>query len=315
MIMKKIFKVVFLIIVIIGISAAIFIIIRLEKNNFKQNESIFFDQSKIAADMDYKLSEGDSIEISEVPIVAELTQDEYKRVFYIDGNIKRGVTHNSHPIDYLIFSPSKNKFGYFENLDIYDKNVPYDKQLILHVVDQNTKDKKEIYHGSFRTSDWEWFSEKEILVGYNCGTECKVLYLIDIDSNKRHTLQYGVGYQWSPNKELVFAYHYTAAYGITVGDKFGNETFNLRRDKNFSELIWKTKAAWSPDSKKLALIIKKENQEKLELLVFDVENNFKTIYQKDLEANDFNNLSWQNNQVVSYQIGDEIKKILITKIF
>ncbi|MFH1838654.1 MAG: hypothetical protein ABH808_04170 [Candidatus Kuenenbacteria bacterium] len=275
--MKKIFLKIFFLITA-GIFAVIFLI------GFKKNELFFFNQSKNVININDKLSESDFIEISDAP-VSKLIQDKYGRIFYI----KKRVVHNGHPISYFSFSPSKNKFGYFKNLDIYNENIPYNRQIILHIEDVITKNKKEVYHGSFKTSNWKWFSDNEVLVVYNCGTECEALYFINVNSDEKYILQYGVGYQWSPNKELVIAYYYTGAYGIAVGDKYGNEIFNLQREENkfFSKLVKETKGIWSSDSKKLALIIKKENQEKLELLVFDVENNFRIIYQKNLEKNNF----------------------------
>ena len=95
---------------------------------------------------------------------------------------------------------------------------------------------------------------------------------------------------------MVLAYHYTAGPGITIGDKFGKVLFELirRHPFEYNKLVDMTEARWTPDSAKIALIIKKENQEILELIVFDVKQNFKQIFQKDLrgERNDVD-FFWQ----------------------
>ena len=159
----------------------------------------------------------------------------------------------------------------------------HNKEVVLLIRDVNYGETKEVYNNNFGASNWEWFSENEVLVSYGCGTECRVLYLIDIDSGKQWTLQYGVGYEWSPNKEMVVAYHYSWKYGITIGDKYGNELFTLRRERGpvVNDLESKTQAIWSSDNTKMALYIKKEGENEMELLVFDIEKSFKQIFQSD----------------------------------
>lgn len=242
------------------------------------------------------VNQNNQIDMSEVPL-DKLVEDEVG-VYY--GHSENRVTSNGNPIVRLIFSPSGEKVGFLENRDIYDESIPFDRQVILHAGDVKKKDFRELYHGSFRTSGWEWFNENEVAVYYNCGTECQLLYLADVYSGEGNSLVYGVNYEWSPNKELSLAYHYYSwgIYGITVGGKKGNELFSVTRNPAHNdnwELIGKTKAKWSPDSSKLALIIKKENKNQMELLVFDVSNNFKQIFRWDADNADEYNLEWDEN--------------------
>jgi len=61
-------------------------------------------------------------------------------------------------------------------------------------------------------------------------------------------------------------------YSGSFGDKYGND------------LESKTQAVWSTDSTKIALFIKKEKEDKMELLVFDTEKNFEQIFQSDMDS-------------------------------
>lgn len=125
----------------------------------------------------------------------------------------------------------------------------------------------------------EWLNDKEFVVYRGCGTECQIAYIFDIEKNYKRKLFYGVGYQWSPDKELVVAYHFSGGYGITVGDKYGNVLFEFRRPLplTYSKLTDETEIMWSDDSKILILIIKKADEEELETIKFDVDNDFKVI--------------------------------------
>lgn len=237
--------------------------------------------------MDYsnKGAENNIVDIIEIPISA-VTMDDYGRLFYIDKDTKKKVYYNGHPTSYLHISPLGNNFGFYEEFNIYDKSIPYDRQVILHIGDINTKNMKEVYSGSYRTSKWEWFNNDYVLVYYNCGTECQALYKINVNTSKQTDISknfgYGVGYQWSPDKRYVLAYHYTSNYGILVGDKDGNIIFRLMRDPTPGIMVADVEALWSPDSSKIALVIKKEYKEGMEIFVLDMVQDFNTIFQEDL---------------------------------
>ncbi len=252
------------------------------------------EENQSVKNSETNIDEGGQVDILEVPL-DKLTEDE-TGMYYI--NSKNRVVFNGSPIDRWILSPFGKKAGFLENKDIFDKNIPYERQVILYVGNIDKRDFREIFHGSHRTSGWEWFNDDEIIVYYSCGTECQALYLANVDSGKGNYLIYGVNYEWSPNKELVLAYHYSWNYGITAGDKKGNVLLSIERSHVSNEdysLIQKTKAAWSLDSERLALVIKKEKENKMELLVFNAKNNFKQIYKQDIDNADEYDLRWSED--------------------
>lgn len=245
-----------------------------------------------------------TIDIAEAPF-DKLAEDDFGT--YYNSN-KNRVVFNKNQISNLTLSPLKNKIGFLDSTGVKDKSILYDRQVILYAGNVNSRDFKEIFHGSFRTSGWEWFNNDEIIVYYNCGTECQLLYLANVDSGEGNALIYGVNYDWSPNSELALAYHYYSwgIYGITVGNRKGKDLFSVTRNptKNDNqELMGKTIAMWSPDSSKLALVIKKENKNQMELLIFDVVNNFKQIFGQDVNNSGEYNLGWDedNKSVVLNQ--------------
>ncbi len=209
--------------------------------------------------------------------------------FLIHKNLKSSSEKfRINTVDQLFVSPNREKVGFVIFEDIFDEEIPEDRQVLIYVGDRKENKFREVYYGSFRTSGWEWFSDDEILVPSSCGTECQVIYLIDVNTGEKNELQYGVDYTWSSNKEYVFAYNYTWRYGLTVGDKQKNILLTLERDSNSDtvdswDLIVQTQAVWSLDSTKLAVVIKKEGQQKMELLVFENKiGKFEQVYQKDI---------------------------------
>ncbi len=237
------------------------------------------------------LKTGESIEISKVA-PSKLISGEYLWVYFIDGQFKREVKYKNNPIIELLFSPGEDKFGYFVDYDIYDKSIPYDRTTVLYIEDVKTRKPKEVFHGTFRTGGWEWFSNSEILVYEGCGTECEVEFLIDLKTGKKYQLQYGVGYTWSPDKKWVFAYNYSYRTGITVGDKFGNIILRYHPISPESDMVDTPLAVWSLDSNKLALVMKSSNDKNLELSIFDRREKFKKIFQSKVEDEKEFKLEW-----------------------
>lgn len=238
----------------------------------------------------------DTIEILDVSVL-ELIEGEYRSVLHINNGIEQKVTYNGQEIDYLKFSPSNKKLGFYYESGNY---LSSGRDIALAIMDIDGKSIKKVYEGSFKTSYWEWLNNEEVVVYYGCGAECMVAYVIDVNSSERKAeLQYGVNYKWSPNKELALAYNYSGKYGITVGDKKGKTIFFIRRNPTAPyDLIYQTNTEWSPDNGKLALIIKKENQDRLELLVFNARDDFKQIFQADIDFLKDIELSWSNNNKI-----------------
>ncbi len=184
--------------------------------------------------------------------------------------------------------------------------MDYNNYIALETTDKDGRNKKEIYRGDYHTSYFEWLNEDEVIVYYGCGTECMVGFVIDADTGQRKAeLQYGVGYTWSPNKEYVYAYNYSGNYGLTIGDKKDNILLSIAREHGPQikfGLVSKTMAIWSLDSKRIALIIKKEKEEKMELLVYEKrEKKFERILQKDIDVFDEKDeLSWVSKNDLRY---------------
>lgn len=205
-----------------------------------------------------------------------------------DGrNIGKQLTDDDFGKSSLEVAPDQRKLGYFRHLyskPIYqDEASYYENYLALMIYNLDTGEEQEVFRGDYRFGNWEWLSSKEIILYRGCGTECVGFWRVDIETEEENVVNYGVGYQWSPDKELVVAHHYSGGYGITVGDKYGTIFFEFRRPLPpvYSRLADETKAIWAEDGKVLTLIIKKENEEKLEVIKFDVDNNFKIISQED----------------------------------
>jgi len=225
---------------------------------------------------------------------------------YRDGSSYQ-LTGDSFRKSRLISSPTEKRLGYFQDIHKagaeIDKDDPeaareyWDNYTSLRMMNIDGSGKKEIYRGSYKTSNWEWLNDEEVVVYYNCGTECLVGFLIDANTGERKAeLQYGVGHEWSPNKELVLVYNYSGGYGITIGDKKGNVVFSIKREpQKYYGLVFSTEVEWAPDGSKIAVVIKKENLEEMELLVFDVEDNFKQIFQSDIGFFEDMKLMWSDD--------------------
>lgn len=171
-----------------------------------------------------------------------------------------------------------------------------------------------VFKSDFRVSSFEWVNEEELAVYRDCGTECTIAYIVNIKTKKYRELPMGVGYTWSPNKKYVATYHYSYKYGITVFEKddtYGRIMFELRREHSpdGSGLIDETKLVWSPDSAKLAMIIEKEGEEKLEMIVFSVVDHFSMVSRADLEEKKFSNLHWKNEKTVLFEDGAKLKVV------
>lgn len=206
----------------------------------------------------------------------------------------------------LKHSSSGKKIAYFKNKFAVDYEDKREKDYTSVIVEFDGT-KEIVFQGNDRLSGLDWLSEEEMVVYRGCGTECMQADIVNIQTKIPQDISIGVGYTWSPDKNHVLAYHYSWRYGISVagrGDKLGRNIFQLNRDQppNGSGLTNKTQAVWSPDSSKFAVIIRKEKEEKLELLAFSVKNNFRSLFQKDLKDNDFSEFHWKDGKTVSYFI-------------
>ena len=197
----------------------------------------------------------------------------------------------------LEISPNKRKSAYFQNKFTEDSKNIGDSDYVSVIVEQEEK-QETVFQEDYHLSSLEWLDDREIVVYRSCGTECMIAYIVDTETKKQQEITMGVGYTWSPNKQYVVAYHYSYKYGISVanrGDEYGQTVFQVRREHppTGSGLTSKTQVAWAPDSTKLAIVIRKDNEEKLELIVIDIKKAFKTYYHQDLANNDISGLAWE----------------------
>lgn len=236
------------------------------------------------------------MEISDIPVLGLSESADGGMRFIDNGSVQKPV-YKGQAISQMQFSPSKKKLGFYYESGNYSSSA---RDIGLAVMDIGDKSIKKIYEGDYKTSYWEWLNNEEVVVYYGCGSECLAAYIVNIDSGERTAeLQYGVGYEWSPDKKSVIAYNYADKYGVTVGDKAGKIIFSLKRSQSAPyDLIYKTAAEWSPDSGKLALIIKKENQNRRELLVFDAQADYERIFQSDVDDYEDMKLNWKGENTV-----------------
>ncbi|MDO8592905.1 MAG: hypothetical protein Q7R92_04025 [bacterium] len=244
---------------------------------------------------DYKLqkkSQG-KVDISTVSL-NNLEQDD---LWVYEKSSKRQILFYGNPIGQLQFSPSGKRFGFLEYRDIYDKKTPYDEQVMLYLGEAGKKDYKIAYRGSFKTAGWEWLNENEVVAYTGCGTECEVAFLYDTHNLKEGVELWAVGYEWSPNKQMILSYNYSIGYGVRVQNKKGDDLFLIARDhpEFYNEFTDETTAVWSPDSGKLALVIKKEKENAMELLVYNAKNNFKQILRADAIYAKDQKILWSND--------------------
>lgn len=215
---------------------------------------------------------------------------------YFKKNLVSGKNYKSN----LKISPDNSKIGYLNDLDCFSdaQNIKTDCEnfISLRIANVDGSNNQEIYRGDYM-HDWEWITDKEIALYHSCGTACIAVIIIDSKTGEEKSkFCYGTGYVWAPNKKYVLAYTYSGEFGITVGDKKGNESLFVNRNLiDHNDLIEKTKAVWSLNSRKLALIIKKEEEDKMELLVFSAEDNFKKIFQEELKSAKEYFLNWVND--------------------
>ena len=78
---------------------------------------------------------------------------------------------------------------------------------------------------------------------------------------------------------------------------------------NGSSLTNQTKVVWSDDSTKLAVIIRKADEEKLELLVYNVVDQFKLDFHQDISGTDVSSLAFEGFNTVIITENSVGKKI------
>ena len=300
--MKKIANLIFPIVAVIGLFIALLDYWGLKEiRDYQQKELADPDQRIIQTEETLRTNEklktmDETISVSYDDLIREHKRD--------NENLKQRT---------LKFSPGGKKYAYFQNKfttkieEIGDED--YTSLIVYHKGREET-----VFQGNFRLSYIEWLNDEEMVIYRSCGTECMIAYNVDLENKTTREFTFGVGYTWSPNKKYILAYNFSYKYGISVaerGDLYGRRIFELRRNNppRGSGLVNKTKAVWSPDSSKLALVIKKEDKEKLELLVFAVQRNFEIILQKNLESMEFADFDWKDEKTVFFIVDEKTNEI------
>lgn len=203
----------------------------------------------------------------------------------------------------LLLSPGGRRRAYYQHKFISDLTEIGNNDYTSLVVEEKGKTQT-VFTGDHRLAFFEWLDDKEIAVYQDCGTECLMVYLIETQTGESHRFFMGGGYSWAPNKKYVIAFHDVPDDGISVGDKFGNALFTLRRGSpNTQAMVPNLRAVWSPDSSKIALVIHKEKSSDLELIVLDITNEFKGVLRKNLVGREISELRWQGPRRLIYNSG------------
>lgn len=118
----------------------------------------------------------------------KLIEDKYKQVLYDDKGKQLKVIFNKGWINYLQFSPSKNKLGfYYEHYDYPTAG----RDVSLVIMDISKQSIKEVYKGSFKTSYWEWDDDENYIIVYYGGcTGCLYAYKINTETGERESEYY-----------------------------------------------------------------------------------------------------------------------------
>jgi hypothetical protein len=165
-----------------------------DKNVIKDHK----DEGKVVeqfyAEVEQTAREG--VNIQEVPRLDlnedKLMLDEYQRVLYYDGYKNRKVIFNNAWIDYLRFSSSKEKLGFF--YEHYDYPIA-GRDVSLAILDVKSLAIKVVYTGSYHTSQWEWNDEDHVTVYYSCGTCCMYVHYINVVTGKEERAHHDEPYE------------------------------------------------------------------------------------------------------------------------
>ncbi len=112
--------------------------------------------------------------------------------FDADGNFlrMRKITNDGYPKGNLNVFADTEMLGYFQDLHKYGEGYAgneeeYYKNYTALLIKNNEYEKPcEVYRGDVHTSSWEWVDKNHVIVYYNCGSNCRYFYKIDIITKK-----------------------------------------------------------------------------------------------------------------------------------
>lgn len=209
--------------------------------------------------------------------VFDVAQEEYGNAWHIEDGLARKVAYLGEEISYLRRSPSKRFIGFFHDTSGDERAG---KDVALEVMDIETKDVTMVYEGDYKTSDWEWIDDDQVIVYHNCGSPC---YSFTIMSTKGEALygprMFGLSYTLSPDKKwLLGSVDWNRTLGVSVMN------IETKKEHEFiqagipnHEYAAYARAVWSADSRKLAVLNKQPDSEHIEAVVYDVGNDFRVL--------------------------------------
>jgi len=106
-----------------------------------------------------------------------LAREEYGDVWYMLDGLAQKVTYQGEEINFMQFSPSKKFIGFYHN-QLGDERAG--KDVVLEIMNVNTKETTTVYQGDYQTSMWEWIDGDTVRVYINVGAGVRVYHDIDI---------------------------------------------------------------------------------------------------------------------------------------
>lgn len=93
------------------------------------------------------------------------------------------VTYQDSPIGWIQFSHGWDyRLGFFHQPQFFSQGSTSDTALAI--LNAKTREIKEVYRGSYKTSSWEWDGASSVIVYYNCGSSCRYAYKIYVKTGE-----------------------------------------------------------------------------------------------------------------------------------
>lgn len=148
----------------------------------------------------------------------------------------------------------------------------------------------------------ERVADNSIAIYYGCGTECEGIRVFNERTGKKIAeFNYGIGYQWDPDKRRAVAFHTSPEQGLTIGDKNGNELFTYMQsehERSTDELP--RFVSWAPDGSRLAIIYNNGGNDINELLIFDTRSPIFLLTKNRIPTAQSHSFYWDmRNQFIS----------------
>ena len=221
-----------------------------------------------------------TIDVTETPVF-DFREGDFRSVYYDDNGIEKLVTHRGEEIRSAKLSPVRGKLGFYH--DRRGEKDHTSQDVILSIMDVNTKHIVQVYEGNYKTSAWEWIDDGRVIVYRNCGSPC---YAFTIISTEGEVLDgprmLGLSYTLSPDRQwLLGSVDWAQTLGAVVMHIKTKEEFEFVQtgipSHKYAEYA---QSAWSADGRKLAVLNKRPADQHMEATVYDVANDFKILHRE-----------------------------------